>query len=203
MADGSAKLSVRDYELQEPSLRRKSTVRRKRERVSVEILKAKRKSLSRQNQEMTLKPAKIFGPFKVTSFTVITLNREFNCMRRKKETFLVPLKYIDVMRSTNTDLDVAPEKRIDDYWNIDEDRRFSDSWTGFSKFTVLEGTPPKGYTWSGERLTKNQTTTRPDHVWPEALSRIGKAAQRRAKTRMVNRETETRQCQKFERNLFN
>ena len=43
---------------------------------------AKRKSLNRQDQEMTLKPAKIFGLFKVTSFIVIILNQEFNFMCR-------------------------------------------------------------------------------------------------------------------------
>ena len=62
----------------------------------------------------------------------------------KEETSPIPLKFIDVMRSTCTDLDVAQEKRIDDYWNVDEDRRWSDSWTGFTKFTLLKETPPKG-----------------------------------------------------------
>ena len=36
-----------------------------------------------------------------------------------------------------------------------------------------------------ERLTKIQTTTRSDHVWPEAWSKIGKAAQRREKQEWV------------------
>ena len=31
------------------------------------------------------------------------------------------------------------------------------------------------------RLTKIQTTSRPDHMWPDAWTRIGKAAQRREK----------------------
>ena len=35
--------------------------------------------------------------------------------------------------------------------------------------------------WSGWRLTKIQTTSRPDHEWPDAWTRIGKAAQRREK----------------------
>ena len=30
------------------------------------------------------------------------------------------------------------EKRIDDYWNVDSNRSLSDSWTGFSKFTLLK-----------------------------------------------------------------
>ena len=35
--------------------------------------------------------------------------------------------------------------------------------------------------WSRERLTKIQTTSRPDHIWPNAWTRIGKAAQEREK----------------------
>ena len=35
--------------------------------------------------------------------------------------------------------------------------------------------------WSGRRLTKIQTTSRPDHIWPDAWTRIEKAAQRREK----------------------
>ena len=37
----------------------------------------------------------------------------------REESFPVPLKYIDVSRTTHTNLDVKQEKRIDDYWNID------------------------------------------------------------------------------------
>ena len=99
----------------------------------------------------------------------------------REESFPIPLKYIDVTRSILTDLDVAQEKRIDDYWNVEENRSLSDPWTSFTRFTLLNETPPKGYMWSGERLTKIQTTSRPDHIWPEAWTRIGKAAQRREK----------------------
>ena len=62
----------------------------------------------------------------------------------KKETFPIPLKYIDVTRSTHTDLDVLQEKRIDDYWNVDSNRNLSDSWRGFTKFTHVQEKPPKG-----------------------------------------------------------
>ena len=99
----------------------------------------------------------------------------------KEESFPIPLKYIDVNRSTHTDLDVAQEKRIDDCWNVDGDRNLSDSWTDSTIFTLLNETPPKGYMWSRRRLTKIQTTSRPDHLWPDAWTRIGKAAQRREK----------------------
>ena len=59
----------------------------------------------------------------------------------KEETFLAPLKYIDVARSTHTDLYVMQEKRIDDYWNVDANRCLSDSWKGFTKFTLLKELP--------------------------------------------------------------
>ena len=66
----------------------------------------------------------------------------------------------------------------DDYWNIDGARDLSDSWTGFTRFTLLEENPPDVYTWSGVRLTKKQTTSRPDGLWPENMS---EAAQRKEK----------------------
>ena len=37
----------------------------------------------------------------------------------REKSFTIPLKYIDVIRSTHTDLDGAQEKGIDDYWNVD------------------------------------------------------------------------------------
>ena len=30
------------------------------------------------------------------------------------------------------------EKSIDDYWNVDEDRDLSDTWTGFTCFRILD-----------------------------------------------------------------
>ena len=51
----------------------------------------------------------------------------------------------------------------------------------FHKIYAIKRDTSKGYVWSGGRLTKNQTTARPDHIWPDAWTRIGKAAQRREK----------------------
>ena len=42
----------------------------------------------------------------------------------EEESFPVPLKYIDVSRTTRTNVDVKQERRIDDYWNIDGVKRF-------------------------------------------------------------------------------
>ena len=40
--------------------------------------------------------------------------------------------------------------------------------------------------WCGRRLTKAQTPTRPDNVWPEVWSKIGKAAQKKEKQEQAN-----------------
>ena len=95
----------------------------------------------------------------------------------REESFPIPLKYIDVSRTTHTNLDVKQERWIDDYWNVDGSRDFSDSWTSFSQSFLLEEKPPNGYVWSGVRLTRRQLTSSPDHgqnsgrKWEEMLSR--------------------------------
>ena len=98
----------------------------------------------------------------------------------REESFLVPLKYIDVTR-THTNLDVKQENRIDDYWNIDGSRDLSDLWTGFTQFTPFDEKAPDGCTWSGERLLRKQLTSRPDHQWPELWKSMGKNAKLKEK----------------------
>ena len=138
-------------------------------------------SLNRQNQQMTLKLVPIFGRSKVTSSIVITMNLGFNSTYRRKKHFPIPLKYIDVTSSTHTDQFLLQKKRIDDCWTVDSSRHLSNSCNGFTKFTLLKEKPPKGYMWFGKRWTKIQTTTRPDHVWPEVWTNIGNAAKNREK----------------------
>ena len=72
----------------------------------------------------------------------------------KEESFLIPLKYIDVTRTTDTSLDVMLEKNIEVHWNVDGDRELSDAWTAITRFTVLSEKPPDGHTWSGWRLSR-------------------------------------------------
>ena len=92
----------------------------------------------------------------------------------REESFPIPLKYIDVTRTTHTNWDVKQEKRIGDYWNIDGSRDLSDPWTGFTQFTLLEEKAPDGKMWSRERPTRKQLTSRPDHLWPELWKSMGK-----------------------------
>ena len=106
----------------------------------------------------------------------------------REEPFPIPLKYIDVSRTTYTILDVMQERRIDDFWNINGSRDVSGSWTGFTQFTPLEEKPPDGYTWSRERLTKRQATSRPDHLWQELWRGLARNAKLKEKHKWSDEE---------------
>ena len=51
----------------------------------------------------------------------------------------------------------------------------SDSWKGFTKFTLLKEEPSKGFLWFGRRLTKIQANIRPENLWPEVWSNMGRS----------------------------
>ena len=104
----------------------------------------------------------------------------------REESFPIPLKYIDGSRTTHTNLDVMQESRIDDFWNIDGSRDVSDSWTGFTQFTLSSEKPPEGYKCSGARLTKRQATSRPDHLWPELWTKLGRNAKLKKTQKLKN-----------------
>ena len=88
----------------------------------------------------------------------------------REKSFPGPLKYIDVSRTTHTNLDVIQENRIDDFWNGSRD--LSDSWTGFTQFKWE--TSRRIFCGPGVRLTKRQLTSRPDHFMARTLERNGK-----------------------------
>ena len=123
MADGSAKLSGRNCEFQEPTLRRESTVRRE--------------NLSRESQgdweefqsAETTDDAEARKDFWSIQGDVIyrhQIEPRVQFFVPREESCPIPLKHIDVIRSTHTDLDVAQEKRVDDYWNVDGNRNLFD-----------------------------------------------------------------------------
>ena len=115
----------------------------------------------------------------------------------REESFTIPLKYIDVSRTTHTSLDVKQESRIDDNWNIDGSRGLSDSWTSFTQFTLLEEKAPDGYMWSGVRLTRKQLTSRPDHLWPEIWTELGKHAKLKEKQKWSNEKLHLENARKL------
>ena len=107
----------------------------------------------------------------------------------REESFPIPLKYIDVTRTTHTNLVVKQGKRIDDNWNIDGSRDLTDPWTGFIQLTLLEEKCPEGHMWSGVRLTRKQQTSRPDHSWTELWESMGKHAKLKEKQKWSFRPT--------------
>ena len=115
----------------------------------------------------------------------------------REESFPIPLRYIDVTRTTHTNLDVKQEKRIDDYWNIDGCRDLSDPWTGFTQFTLMEEKPPDRKMWSGEGLTRKQLTSRPDHLWPELCKSMEKHAKLKEKQKWSNEKLHLENARKL------
>ena len=120
----------------------------------------------------------------------------------REDSFPVPLKYIDVSRTTHTHLDVKQERRIDDYWNIDGSRELTIPWTGFTHFILLEEKPPNGYMWSGERFTRKQLTSRPDHLWPELWEKRGKNAKLKEKQKWSHEKLHLDNARKLRWILF-
>ena len=101
----------------------------------------------------------------------------------QEESFLSPVKYIDVTRTTHTFLDVLMEKQMEDCWNVAVERKLSDAWTDFTRFMLLNERPLDGYTWSEWRLTRIQNASRPNNVWPDVWKHVSDAAKSKAKQR--------------------
>ena len=94
--------------------------------------------------------------------------------------FPIPLKYIDVTRSTHTILDVMQEKRNNDFVNVDGERTLSDSETGFTEFTFLIEKLLAGYMLS-PGCTWQRSEQLPDQIFVGL--RFGMACRKQQKTR--------------------
>ena len=75
---------------------------------------------------------------------VITFKSRFELYVPKEGSLLLLLEYIDVVRWTNTTLDVLLERRLGDCWNVNGDRELSEPWNSFAQFTILSEKPPGG-----------------------------------------------------------
>ena len=104
---------------------------------------------------------------------------------REEESFLIPLKYIDVSRTTHTNLDVKLEKRIDDYWNIDGSRDLSDPWTGFTQINLLEEKLLEGFMWSWREIDEKTAYIQASSSMARALEVNGKACQAEGEAKVV------------------
>ena len=115
VADSSAILSGRDYEIQEPTLGREHTV--KRENLSGES-HGDREEFHPEETKDDAETQKDFWSIQGDFIYRPHIEPRVHLYVPKEESFSIPLKNIDVIRSTHTDLDVAQEKRIDDYWHV-------------------------------------------------------------------------------------
>ena len=101
----------------------------------------------------------------------------------REESFPMPLKYIDVSRTTHTNLDVKQEKRIDDYWNIDGSRDLSDPLYRFHTiFSVGRRTTRRIYV---VRVEINKKT-----AYIQARSSMARALEVNGKTRQAEGKAE-------------
>ena len=121
----------------------------------------------------------------------------------KEKTFPIPLKHIDVTRSTHTDLDVMQEKHVE----LLLECRFEQKLVRFvERFHEVYPTERKNsqttYVVRKRRLTKVQTTTRPDHVCPEVWTKNCKAAQNREKQEWKNEEPKLDNARRLRGNYF-
>ena len=103
----------------------------------------------------------------------------------REESFPVPLKYIDVTRTTHTNLDVKQEKRTDDYWNVDGSRDLSDPWTGFTRFTLLEEKTSRRKNVVRVEINKKTANIQARSSMARALEINGKARQAEGKAEVV------------------
>ena len=109
--------------------------------------------------------------------------KNFSFFLLEEQLLPIPIRYVDVMRKTETTLESPSEKVIDDCWNIQScdsaggdpkppDRHLSELWQGRTTFYLLRQPPPDGYEWVMGRLTKKQKSLRPPNVWPEIWSTL-------------------------------
>ena len=108
VADGRIKLSGGDQELRTPTLIREHPIRGE---VHVDFLGESEGSLPQPHDSLP------DAREAINDFWSMSGN--FIYRQPREKSFPIPLQYIDVSRTTRTNLDVKQERRIDDYWNID------------------------------------------------------------------------------------
>ena len=105
------------------------------------------------------------------TFVFIILNREVQLQVPRKESYPIPLRYIDLVNLCGSGdctrkgkfMIIGMSSRTEIYQSYGLD---------FTRFMLLNERLLKGFDKPGERLMKIQTTSRPDHVWPETFTRI-------------------------------
>ena len=125
---------------------------------------------------MPVKQESNFGPCQETSYTTITLNPESNFYSPREESFPIPLKHIDVSRTTLRTW-MFCKRAASMTFGTSMDQEICLFLGQVSLSLLLSEKPPEEFLWSGWRLTKRQPTSRPDHFMARTLERTGKKCQ--------------------------
>ena len=115
--------------------------------------------------------------------------------KRRTNLFLGPCLFGCTQRECKTSKHI-----VDNY--SDGSRDLSDPWTGFTQFSLLEEKPPDRYLWSGRRLTRRQLTSRPDHLWPELWTKLGRTAQLKERHKWSHEKPKLDNARKLRRIYF-
>ena len=187
VADGTAKLSVRDYEFRESTL--KAGTNRKERRSQWRTSRRTRRVSTDRIKRWRWSPCRLLV--------------DSRWLHLSSSQGTSSLTLCTEGRSIPYSTEILWCNQVHSYWSGRHARktcwwllecRFEQTFVKFlakiHKNSLLKETLHKGYMWSGERLTKVRTTARPDHVWPEVWSKIGKAAQNREKQEWKNEKAE-------------
>ena len=168
------------------------------------FFKESRTGLKHQtNKRMTLKLETVSVVFLEIIFIVITFNQELNstCQKRDHSRYH---SNIDVVRRTNTTLDVLLESRIDVFWNVDGGRELSGPWTVFTQFTILhEKSLQMGTRGLGRDSQKFKQHPGPVYLWPEVWSSMSKShRQKKGRHWAIEKKPKLDNARKIEWNLL-
>ena len=172
------------------------------QRISAENLMAIGKSCNLKKRKMTkesntdfwahTEARKDFQATSEISFIVVILNWDVQLYVPREESYPIPLNYIDVKKRNLCRSGDCTKKRICDYWDVEICQGHG---LDFIRFTLWSETLLKGYNQPGGRLMRK--SSRPDHIWTDALTRIWESSLRKKETRIRNREAAIpckRQC---------
>ena len=118
----------------------------------------------------------IFGPFQGTLFTVITFEPRAKLYVPREASFPIPLKCIDVTRATSyvTGCDAG-----ENYRRLLERCQIRGQVLQGSRYWMKNHR--MDFHGLGGRLTRKQTTSKPDSLWPEIWKDMSEASKRREK----------------------
>ena len=94
----------------------------------------------------------------MTGEFITTMSCQENiCMYRPASSLQIPLQYIDVVRQTKSNLYTLEVSGITGLWNIDGNRILSESWSGSTRFRILDRTTTQGLLMGRWQIDQNSS----------------------------------------------